>query len=71
MNAIRYIEVTTCEHCHHRDHKGAFAPVSYVPVCRLSGGELPHEIQLAGKCVKASLKPGIPDTCPLPKLLKE
>lgn len=51
------------------DHKGAFAAISYVPVCRKTGKELPHTISYSAKIgASASYTGIIPSFCPLPDL---
>ena len=67
----RYIKLETCGTCPHRDHKGAFGPVAYVPCCGAFGGkELPWEPG-AGRSgrVFAVASEVIPDWCPLPAAL--
>lgn len=64
----RKIVIETCEGCPHRDHKGAFAQVSYVPKCGRTGKELPYTV-VTPKCaptmVTAAGTGVIPDWCPL------
>jgi len=66
----RIIRIETCGTCQHRDHKGAFAKVSYVPVCRKVNRKLPHEV-VYDKAVRMTVAEGtgeIPSWCPLEKL---
>lgn len=70
QRVLRVIPIPSCAMCPHRDHRGAFGFISYVPVCRnMRGRELPHDV-VKGETLKgavAKLKPGIPDWCPLKK----
>jgi hypothetical protein len=64
----RYIPIDNCEQCPFKDHKGAFAEVSYVPVCRKTNCILPHSIEKSGNQTVARHSNEIPDWCPLSKL---
>lgn len=61
----RIIRIESCNACPSREHKGGFAPVSYVPVCRAANKELPHTVNRAHGHTFASVGGGIPDWCPL------
>lgn len=65
----RVIRIESCAICPSRDHKGAFAQVAYVPVCRNRGNrELPHTLVMSrGGSVSASATFEIPEWCPLEK----
>lgn len=63
----RKIVIRRCDECGYHDHKGAFAQISYVPVCRLAERELPYTTSIQRNTVQASQVKGIPDWCPLPK----
>lgn len=67
---MKCIPIPSCAKCPHRDHRGAFAPVAYVPICQMAARELPHEVHtrgtLQGHRMVASQTEGIPDWCPLP-----
>lgn len=41
----KVIPINSCAECPHRDHKGAFGRVSYVPVCRKTRRNLPHKVE--------------------------
>ena len=38
--------IQNCGECPHKDHKGAFAKISRVPVCRKTDKELPYAISI-------------------------
>lgn len=66
----RKIVIKTCEGCPHKDHKGAFGEIAYVPVCNQTLRELPHRVEpskwLKGRM--AAIYTGeIPNWCPLEK----
>jgi hypothetical protein len=63
----RAIIVENCSKCPHRDHKGAFGKVAYIPVCRLKNRELPYvsEVTIRGTVVANQIG-NCPDWCPLP-----
>lgn len=61
----RIIRIESCKACPSYGHKGAFAPVSYVPVCRSANKELPHTVSRAHGHTVASVAGGIPEWCPL------
>ena len=64
----RIIRIESCGVCPNKDDKGAFGPVSYVPVCRMMKRTLPYtEEELNGR-VYASLVNDIPSWCQLEKL---
>ena len=67
----RALRITSCMDCPCRDHKGAFAAVPYVPICRLADRELPWEkgYQYGGR-MQARPTMIIPDWCPLPPMEK-
>ena len=62
----RKIVLETCQHCPHRDHKGAFGNPACVPVCRLVQQTLPYNVTY-GDNRKAHASPTytIPEWCPL------
>ena len=63
----RKIVIQDCGECPRSDHKGAFAVVSRVPVCRKADRELPWTPSVGNRGrVSAKREPGIPDWCPLP-----
>lgn len=67
----RIIRVETCSDCPKRDHKGGFANVAYVPVCRgvKPSRELPYTVgQGFRSMVVAVATEEIPEWCPLEKL---
>lgn len=67
---VRVVVIPSCKMCIHRDHKGGFGFISYVPVCRnMRGRELPHDIvrKPSVKGGVAVVKDGIPEWCPLEK----
>jgi hypothetical protein len=63
------IIITSCLECPHKDHKGAFAPVSYIPYCTKTRGELPYKAGVrqtnVGPFVYATYTNEIPSWCPL------
>lgn len=61
------IPVPVCSECPHRDHRGAFGDVAYVPFCRKANKELPYELGTGhrGRIIALSTNV-IPDWCPLP-----
>lgn len=61
---IKIIRIETCKECTNRDHKGAFGRISYIPICRKAGMELPYTEHKG----KASPTYEIPDWCPLENL---
>jgi elongation factor P hydroxylase len=64
----RVIRIESCAVCPSRDHKGAFARVAYVPVCRSVDRELPHTLVMSRRgYVSASATFEIPEWCPLEK----
>lgn len=65
---MKYIAIEHCGRCPHKDHKGAFAQVAYIPVCKLADKELPYTTQMINKRIVASVTPDITDWCPLPDL---
>lgn len=66
----RYIEVNSCAGCPHRDHRGAFGAVAYVPVCRKANKTLPHTEHASERQRIVAYRDDreIPDWCPLPQL---
>lgn len=66
---MKVIPVESCASCPHRDHKGGFGVVAYVPVCRMANRELPHDVQTMktplGHRMVAGGTSVIPDWCPL------
>lgn len=66
---MKCLPIKDCSDCPHTDHKGAFALVSYVPVCRATQRELPHTVDSNEKGrAFASYTGEIPDWCPMPDL---
>lgn len=67
---MKCIPIPSCAECPHRDHKGGFGEVAYVPVCRRVNKELPHTVgtrkTTMGYRMIASQVEGIPEWCPLP-----
>lgn len=67
---MKCIPIPSCQECPHRDHKGGFGTVAYVPVCRKANKELPHTVEVGPNKVThrmfAKLAEGIPEWCPLP-----
>lgn len=61
----RKITISSCNECHHKDHKGAFGQIGYVPVCRASQKELPYTKSVSGNRIVATCTGIIPDWCPL------
>jgi hypothetical protein len=68
----RKIVITVCGVCPHKDHKGAFGQVSYIPYCKSTGQELPYTIstgmlpgKYGGPLSQANPTGVIPDWCPL------
>ena len=61
----RKIVIKDCDDCPHIEHRGAFGQVSYVPRCGKSGDTLPHTVSAPRGNPTATIKPGIPDSCPL------
>lgn len=64
----RYKPISNCRDCEYSDHKGAFGKIAYLPVCRLTGNDLPYVKTLNGDRVHALMVDDIPDWCKLPKL---
>lgn len=62
---MKKIVINSCSACPHKDHKGGFGQVSYVPVCRKVNRELPYTVGVSLKVVTASMTGDIPDWCPL------
>lgn len=63
----RAIVINDCGTCPHRDHRGAFGDVSYVPCCRKANRNLPYTVHESRMGATASQTDGIPAWCPLPK----
>lgn len=61
----RIIRIESCNACPSLGHKGAFAPVSYVPVCRGANKELPHTVRKFHDYTYGNVTDVIPDWCPL------
>lgn len=69
----RKIIIETCGTCPFLDHKGGFGAVSYIPICRMTGEELPYTVNAASTRLHAastrrpSASPSyvIPLSCPL------
>lgn len=61
----RIIRIESCKTCPNLGHKGGFAPVSYVPVCKGANKELPHTVSRAHGHTFASATDVIPEWCPL------
>jgi hypothetical protein len=60
------IVIASCLSCPSRDHRGAFGHISYIPVCRRTGKDLPYTVGAsAGMTLVASPTYAIPDFCPL------
>jgi hypothetical protein len=69
----RFLEVESCAKCPHYDHKGAFAVVACVPICRKVARELPYEAKydtMRGRAL-AHMTVAFPDWCPLPTAIGE
>lgn len=69
--STRHIPIESCLTCPHRDHKGAFGSVAYVPCCRKADCDLPYTTSTDSRH-RAYANPTnvIPGWCPLP-VLKE
>ncbi len=61
------IVIKSCEDCPHKDHRGAFGTVRYIPVCRMGDQTLPYTVgnnpHMSGSI--AYYTGVIPDHCPL------
>lgn len=72
-----YLKISDCRQCPHRDHKGGFARISYIPTCRKAQRDLPYTIaapgtaRLLSAAVVAVQVEGIPDWCPLRETVVE
>jgi hypothetical protein len=69
----RFLPLDSCQRCPHYDHKGAFAAVACVPICRREARELPYEAtydSMRGRAL-ARMTVAFPDWCPLPMTLDE
>jgi len=64
---LRSFQVVTCSDCPDYDHRGAFAAVACVPVCRALDRDLPHKVVKERGRDWAQPTTDIPDWCPLPK----
>lgn len=60
------ITVSGCQSCPHKEHRGGFGRVSYVPYCRVKHKTIPHTTGLSYGIVTATPVAGIPPWCPLP-----
>lgn len=67
---MRYIPIKTCNDCPHKDHRGGFGRVAYIPVCRLTDKNLPYTVGASGltRMIIANYTGEIPDSCPLGEL---
>ena len=61
-----YIEIKKCSECPHIDHKGAYAKVAYVPLCREARKTIPYTV-IGENNFYAEALTEIPEWCPLPK----
>lgn len=62
----KVIRIENCSQCPSRDHKGAYGRISYIPVCRAVGKELPYEVYIDRHFgVSAHASNIIPEWCPL------
>ena len=61
----KVIVIDSCLTCPHRDHKGAFARVAYIPVCGLKSRRLPYKQAEAYGMIVANPTGKIPTWCPL------
>jgi hypothetical protein len=65
MKAIT-TDIRTCKDCPHLDHMGAFAEISYKPICRNTNRPLDFNVAASPRgSIVASLTDVIPDWCPL------
>lgn len=73
----RYIEINNCRDCPHRDHRGGYGKVMYIPVCRKIDKTIEYATELRTRTsgrgqvfvnVVAIQSVDIPEWCPLPKL---
>jgi hypothetical protein len=63
----RKIVLNDCSLCSMLDHKGGFGLITYVPVCRKVGVDLPFTVHAgSGNRAQAVRVQGIPVWCPLP-----
>lgn len=59
------IVIQSCGVCPHKDHKGGFGNIAYIPICRAANKELPYtETARNGRCY-ANATLVIPGWCPL------
>ena len=63
----RIIRINDCSDCPSKDHLGAYAKISYIPVCRYANKELPYTCSTDHTIAIASNV--IPEWCPLEKLV--
>lgn len=61
----RKIVINRCSECPHRQHRGGFAKMSYVPQCGKNKQELPYAVNESYGVITASPTDAIPDWCPL------
>lgn len=66
----RAIEVTSCEGCPFKDHRGAFGAIAYVPKCRQTSKDLPYTLTEVQGRAYAHYTGEIPEWCPLPESKK-
>ena len=59
------IVIESCNKCPNQGHKGAFAVISYVPICRLTGENLPFTLGESSRVIIANATGEIPAFCPL------
>lgn len=69
VSQAKKIVIKDCSECPHKDHKGGFGEVSYIPICIhiriIDRRELPYTVGLAHNVVVASPTYVIPEWCPL------
>lgn len=63
----RLIIIRNCYGCPNFRRSGSFGKIAYVPSCALARKDLPYTIHEGVMGLTASVEPGIPDWCPLPK----
>jgi len=62
---MKKIIIKTCVECPHKEHKGGFGAVSYIPVCRKDNKNLPYTVHVSYGIITASATGVIPEWCPL------
>lgn len=63
----KIITIQTCANCPHKDHRGAYGQVAYIPVCRQTNKNLGYtkEVSSRGNGIHAQYDGKIPSFCPL------